>query len=946
MRSQPIRAALALSVVAIALGTNIRNSRAENTAVMDVEITDAISREVSVFRPWPTPTITDAISREVSVYREIPCEPPACYMDAISREVGVFKEFPVPQVTDAVSREVSAYSVIPLTLGTPYAGNLPVESFLFFRVTTPVGETVRITLHHDSPTAWTELLASFGATPDSLSAQFAGEAIGTGTREIVIPSTQAGTYFILARATNDTNPNAPKTFSLVATTAVFGIDRVVPTTVGAGIATIEFQGARFSPTTAFAVIDPGTLQAIAPITTRVVDPAHARITFDLTQRSSINPYHAGASDPNGGNAQLLQALRIENAGTNDVYAAVEVGVPFRAGREDSVTVIIRNNGNTDVDYADIWFSVANSSGEGIASASANSPFLDILVREEQTLARCVYRQLAPYESQRMTIRVQPGFGPGHSFVRGAVWTAPYPTADNHEWMQILGGEVRPQVLEDPTIIEPDLREDAFIAAQDEATWRVFWQQLLAASPFAGGVPDSYRDSTIIISQSRTAGLFHGRPHAIATPQDPCACNLDACNVICAGEGIVECSWENLIPLWAPISPCSVACDVYCSFVVPTFCRVANALSPECWQRERLTAGDPNEKDGPGGFSDSKYLGEGVGLEFRVLFENVAIATAPAAEIRITDDLNPSLDPNTVRFTTLKFGDTVIDVPADRNAVQTVVDIRDPLGDEVLQVLVEVKCGVDIDNQQVWCNLKALDPATRQLPADPAQGFLPPNVNPPGGEGFIAFTVKPLPGTATGTVIRNKASIVFDYNDPIVTNEVFNTIDAGAPTSVIELLSAQSATPLVVRWVAQDDAGGSGVAIVDIFVMTDDGPYEPWLTSASDWAYFDGEVGRTYSFYAVSRDFVGNVEDTPAAPDAVTTVTAVRCAGDANYDGTANLLDHSLLLSCLQDVKGATIGGPDIEAASACAEADLNADRRVDLRDFAILQNGYQQPCPP
>jgi len=88
--------------------------------------TDAVSREVSVFMPWPEPEMTDAISREVSVFAYEGPHP--LFTDAISREVSVFQPFAPVELTDAISREVSVFSAIPITLGAAYQGTLPVGS--------------------------------------------------------------------------------------------------------------------------------------------------------------------------------------------------------------------------------------------------------------------------------------------------------------------------------------------------------------------------------------------------------------------------------------------------------------------------------------------------------------------------------------------------------------------------------------------------------------------------------------------------------------------------------------------------------------------------------------------------------------------------------------------------------------------------------------------------
>jgi len=70
----------------------------------------------------------------------------------------------------------------------------------------------------------------------------------------------------------------------------------------------------------------------------------------------------------------------------------------------------------------------------------------------------------------------------------------------------------------------------------------------------------------------------------------------------------------------------------------------------------------------------------------------------------------------------------------------------------------------------------LDPQTGKPPTDPLAGFLPPN-NPADhrGEGHVAFGVRPRSDLAWGTLIMNRATIVFDTEASITTNEVMNTI---------------------------------------------------------------------------------------------------------------------------------------------------------------------------
>jgi len=49
------------------------------------------------------------------------------------------------------------------------------------------------------------------------------------------------------------------------------------------------------------------------------------------------------------------------------------------------------------------------------------------------------------------------------------------------------------------------------------------------------------------------------------------------------------------------------------------------------------------------------------------------------------------------------------------------------------------------------------------------------INEPGSHGFVEFTALPIAETPIGTDIENRASIFFDFNPPVITNTVINTI---------------------------------------------------------------------------------------------------------------------------------------------------------------------------
>ena len=190
----------------------------------------------------------------------------------------------------------------------------------------------------------------------------------------------------------------------------------------------------------------------------------------------------------------------------------------------------------------------------------------------------------------------------------------------------------------------------------------------------------------------------------------------------------------------------------------------------------VVPGDPNEKVGPPGTGPLRVVRVENDLRYTIHFENVITATAPAQEVFVTDKLDPSLDWSTFRVDEIMLGNHVIPVADD--AAQ--FSAREPINDHRAGVTkswwVDITAQLNPATGRVGWALRTLDPDTGELPEDPLAGFLPPNDTSGRGQGYVSFTIRPKAGVPIGTVIRNRASIVFDTNDPISTNEVWNTVD--------------------------------------------------------------------------------------------------------------------------------------------------------------------------
>jgi outer membrane protein assembly factor BamB len=270
----------------------------------------------------------------------------------------------------------------------------------------------------------------------------------------------------------------------------------------------------------------------------------------------------------------------------------------------------------------------------------------------------------------------------------------------------------------------------------------------------------------------------------------------------------------------------------------------------------VQAVDPNEKVGPIGFGSNRSLLLDELLQYLIYFENKDSATAAAEEVTVIDTLSTNLDWSTLVLGEIQIGDHTITAPSTGQSFNTKIAWNDT-------TKLQVTSTFDSATGAVRWYLKATDPRTGDF-----AGFLPPNKIPPKGEGHVSFTIKAIKGIISGAEIKNRASIIFDVNPPMQTNEVFNTIDALPPnSSVTSVVVSEKPLQLNVKWAGKDDTGGSGIKGYSIFTSDDGGPYKSWISNTSETSgIFTPQAGHVYRFYSISQDSVGNIEVQPDSVD--------------------------------------------------------------------------------
>jgi len=310
---------------------------------------------------------------------------------------------------------------------------------------------------------------------------------------------------------------------------------------------------------------------------------------------------------------------------------------------------------------------------------------------------------------------------------------------------------------------------------------------------------------------------------------------------------------------------ALASDIYDNYSAVEECNKFKKKKPDEDSVKAVSSFDPNEIIGPNGFGDERFNRNNEDYNYRIYFENKADATAPAQEVFVYDTLDlTKYDLANFSLGPVNFGDTTI-YPMEGLQEYTVdVDLRP---EKVLIVRINAK--LDTATGVVAWSYTSLDPLTMDLTEDPMGGFLPPNVLSPEGEGYVSFSCRLKENLTNGTEIANRASIIFDLNAPILTNTWVNTLDLNAPESSVSLLDPViTDTVFTVSWTGSD--AESGVREYTIYYQEDNGSVTKLISNTHlTTTLFKGQYGKTYSFYSVAVDKVGNEEEIAATPDAVT-----------------------------------------------------------------------------
>ncbi|MFI5460676.1 MAG: Ig-like domain-containing protein, partial [Isosphaerales bacterium] len=139
-----------------------------------------------------------------------------------------------------------------------------------------------------------------------------------------------------------------------------------------------------------------------------------------------------------------------------------------------------------------------------------------------------------------------------------------------------------------------------------------------------------------------------------------------------------------------------------------------------------------------------------------------------------------------------------------------------------------------------------------------------------GDGSWSFTYQAHQnGSYDFTAVATDSS----GNTSAPSDDTLVEVDTVPPTSTVAALPATtSSAGFTVSWSGSDNTGGSGIALYDVYVSDNGGPFTAFQTDTiATSASFTGVDGHTYGFYSVATDAAGNVQTTPMAAQATTEI---------------------------------------------------------------------------
>ncbi|MDB5349218.1 MAG: hypothetical protein JWN86_465, partial [Planctomycetota bacterium] len=812
------------------------------------------------------------------------------------------------------SVDLIAVAVRSLTLGTPLATTLSTGDERLYQIVVSANQTLRITVSTADADAANEVFLRFGRVPTSIDYDAAYQGQLQGNQTATVGSTQAGVYYVLVRGQSE--PGSGSRVLIQADSLPFQITDVKLDSGGdARYVTTTISGALFDPHATVKLTRPGFAE-IEPVNYRVVDGTRIDAVFDL-RGAPHGLYDLTVINPNGARAIVPYRYLVETALPPDV--TIGLGGPrlLSPGQSGLYGFTLQSTTNVDTPYVFYQFGVPEM-GENPVLFNLPYVVFNTSAGAAPNVANVAWAEVVSAVDVKGE-NIAPGYAvdlPDGSFAGVSFTALTYPglqaALDQHhqsltdfdpysvafqfhieasatpmtrdEFLASQRAEaanLRAKILADPTASKTLL-----VLAANAGTWSNLYLTGLTQAGLLRpeDQPPGLRDDPQLVSLIATlsAGLLAGPAgKEIITGgnlagfftsvrrwygNDPAQVTTlgDSHAVIAAFPPSAESLNLNLsakthtesFNIYVPYSFARPDASPVVPVPALDFSGLLNGASGAT--AATLT--------GPLGYGLRQFLPTGQALPYTVQFQNDPRAVTSVGEVRVVQKLDPNLDLRSFRVGDIKLGDLQVHIPSGRGSFQGDFDFTASRG-----FILRVSAGLDLSTRTASWLLQAIDPQTGEVLRDTSRGLLAPNDLQGHGSGYVGYTIKPKDGLPTGTTIQAQARVLFNTAAPQDTAILADTIDSVAPTTSLTAVPVEAGSAeLDVRWTATDEAGGSGVAHVTVYVSQDGGDYAIWLSQSTDVSgIFYGEAGHSYRFLALATDNAGNRESPPMniqAPD--------------------------------------------------------------------------------
>ncbi|MGE4182659.1 MAG: putative Ig domain-containing protein, partial [Limisphaerales bacterium] len=788
-----------------------------------------------------------------------------------------------------------------LTVGVPAALDLPALGQALYRVEAEAGETLEISF--TAASGLNELYVAYEAVPNSLQYDAAFEGRLDASQTAVIPTTRAGTYYILVRA-----QGGRSTGTLAARSLPFGITQISPDDVGSGrYVTVTVRGARFDPQATLKLIRPQFGEYV-PVTYDVVDATRIVAVFDL-RNAPLGLYDIQVANPNGDISIIPYRFLISQPQPLDVtiglggpdeillsksgFPSAYYGVSF-----DSLT-------NVDTPYVFFQYGVPRIEnttfvpGERLVfqtnlQGSPNIPGipwanLDPVLNLDGVLTASGFAidfRAHGFDARTFALEIYPGIqellAENPNFLRELsddalkelefefyIFAAitPLSTEDFLTFQRGRAEELRQKILAD--VAAP---QSLVAAAGDSAAFQDFYLQALVRAGVLRyeDVPPSPRisaefDSNLAVEVAGLLGTPEGAEF-IVNQTDGLAAFFEQIRAWAnhdpdafGGPAIPDGTAYDLgLPLATRFEAFRIRVKVPDDFfssapvdggggVLPGDPSLGDFLTGAAGTAPGVVMRGPSAQDSPlnivpGGSTRLPYL---------IQFANPADGQ-PIRELRVVQEIDPDLDIRSFQLASLRFGDLTLGLPQGRGAFSAEFDLTATRG-----FVLQMSAGIDVVTGIASWVFRTIDPVTGLLASGDNVGLLRA-----GETGEVSYTIRAHPEAPSGASLDARARVFFGDSTPFDTNLASARLDNAAPVSTLTTQTLPGNRYLL-EWSAVDDPLGSGVLQYSVYVSLDGRFYsalETQTTSTSlSYAALDERVPQ---FLVLAADVAGNLEAAP------------------------------------------------------------------------------------